>query len=288
MPTVKTPTALLLLLCILAASCSRTGAPVKSVELREALENFHQICRSELKIEAVVEVLENTLWIYVPIRQNIIETKASGNGISSSRESKSSPALNFLETKYAARRFLIDHDIALREAYPKDYGYSNNYSESFQKLQQGLLSAIHRAFHEVKENQLEIVVFTITDIVNGIESENILHLQDLKKAFSVAQELPQDEFLKRYVSSLRGDKDAVGSLRGEHLTPRPVPLSEFLAKQIENRINFKYQRSNFPPGDETETEILAQAKDTLKAYSFTDYDEIVLTDLRTGMEKRFK
>ena len=50
-------------------------------------------------------------------------------------------------------------------------------------------------------------------------------------------------------------------------------MPDFLAKQIINRINFKYQRSNFPPSLETEKEILTHLKACLESGKQSNFDD---------------
>jgi len=272
----------------LFGGCAPKPVAVETPDLASAQRKLQAICRDELKAPIVSSVIENTLFIYLPMREDIIEIKASGDGVSSSKTSSIKPSVNYLQIDYHESRFIIEYDIGTAESYAKDYGYTNAYSERFQTIQQGLLSAVNRSFYNVRDHKIDFVQFTVADINNGIESENIVYMDDLKKALSPLQTLPQDEFIKRYVSELHGNTKAINDLDGTHLSLHPISLPEFLAKQMMGRINFKYQRSNFPPGTNAQDEILAQVNETLRVYSFKDYSEIVLADLRTGNDMRLK
>ena len=212
----------------------------------------------------------------MPMKENIIEVKASTQFEEDTKTPQSKAVIRFLDGEFKDESFHIQYDIAPNKIYNKSYGYASSYSETYQKKQRHLFEAFSRAYME-SEPTPEFIVYTIADITNGVESENILYFKDLKEAMAVSQE----EYLKRAISELRGSPDIVGDDQGKHLHYREITMPDFLIKQIINRINFKYQRSSFPPTQDTLAEFKAVFKETFETYQFRDYQSVELNDLNT-------
>lgn len=255
------------------------------VTLSQAQEKFIKICKEEYNLEVVLKPLQNTLWIYLPLKERILDFKASEEGAKDPNESSEKVSIRFVDGSVKGNQLAIQYDIAPVKTYNKDPGYNVVYTEDYQKKQQGILTTIQRSFFEAAENTEEKVpeffVLVAADIEKGIELESIFYLEDLKRALAVVPSITQEEYSKRYVSELRGNKKIVGDTKGEHLNLEEMTLPEFLKRQIVNRISFRYQRSIFPPSSDAKAEITAIVAETLKAYNFSDVNALNLTDLNT-------
>ncbi len=97
--------------------------------------------------------------------------------------------------------------------------------------------------------------------------------------------IPHEEYTKRYLTEIRGSTSIVDDVSGEHLDYRRITMEEFLGKQLANRINFKYGRSDFPPSEDTVSEILNIVSTTVRLYEFEAFENIVLKDLDTDEQK---
>ncbi|HLF19084.1 MAG TPA: hypothetical protein VI749_09405 [Candidatus Omnitrophota bacterium] len=273
------------ILCALfVVSCAPSP---QNVSFSQANQTFLKYCQ-EYKYDCVLREAGNTLWIYLPLEQELVGIKASMEGPSSSNESNASFTVKYLESEFRERTFTIEYDIEKTFSYSKQFGYESAYTEKFQEIQNALLSIIKQSYFDVpKAEAPEFIYFVIADTKNGIETENLLYLDDFKRAMSTPPSFTQEEYAKRYISQLRGHQNIIADKTGAHLKVAPVTLGEFLAKQMVNRINFKYQRSMFPPSEDTKNEILEQVKETLNAYSFDGYENVVLKDLGKGGEYSF-
>ena len=124
----------------------------------------------------------------------------------------------------------------------------------------------------------DFFVIIEADITNGLEARVLINLEDLKRAY-VDQSF-HGEYAKRVISDQpTGNKNIIGDKEGNYIDYKDITWPEFLAKQMIFRINFKYQRSSFPPSDDTLMELLTIAADTVAAYDFTDFTSIKLEDL---------
>lgn len=283
--------------------------PSQGITIPQAVQKFRKICKEELHINPVIKQIQDTLWIYVPIKKDLLEFKASKNGPQNPNEAKTKISIRFLDTVFKDNGFYITYDIARIKTYARDYGYSSVYSDYYQNLHRGVFSAMQRSllgvgeisgdikFKDIKKQNTHkrlintyiktdipplFIVVVIADIKTGIELESMFYFNDLKRAYSITANISGAEYMKRYISDLRGNINIIGDEKGKHLNYRQITMGEFLAKQIANRIRFKYERSQFPPSANTKKEILQIVKTTVNIYKFTKFQTVTLKDLKTN------
>jgi len=288
---------------VLACGCFNTVP--SPITLKEAHQKFKNILKEETGLEVQLFPLDDTLWIYIPTEKELFKLAANKEGARSSDQAVHAQEILFLDGTFEDGRFKLSYDIAGRKKYAKDPGYASQYTDDFQRTQRSVLSALPRAYSAVEQvpGQREFLdgerqsrrerfvkahlktdkaptftVIVIADIVNGIESKLIAHMKDIRRGNTDGSFL--EEYNKRLVySDPRGGMDIIGDRTGEHLEVKEITLPEFLFEQILYRIKFKYQRSAFPPGEDTEDEIMKLVNETVQAYSFDDYTAVKLTNL---------
>lgn len=280
-------------LLLFAALCGCVRPPAAVTDRKAAYQKFRDICDEELQsaqlrpdgrpIVPALFPLEDTLYIYVPISFDLLAMKAD------TQPQPPSPAnaekkrqLNFFETTFANQTITIHFDISLTPQYQKSPGYVSSYSDEFSKLHNSLLTAIDRSFGDLNEDQPPpvFVVLYIVHVHDGVGVKNTFHYSDLKQYLQ--QTLPQEEYVKRYMTEMIGDRQFIENATGRNLNFRNITWPEFIAQQITYRANFKYTRSSFPPTDSDINEILAIVNDTVHAYDFGDFEAVRLKNLATG------
>lgn len=278
-------------LCLLvcAAGCGRVADnPTPSPS--QAHQEMVRILKEENGLEPVTRAFDHTLWIYLPVENELLQLKAGQKGAQSSAESVVKPAVNFLDGSFGDGSFQITYDIAPEKSYPKSYGYDSTFSEQYQQDQRNILSAVYRAFGHFQESAAggaalegapDFFVIVIADIVNGLESRTIFYLTDLRRAYT--DPTFYEEYMRRIISEQpTGGQEIIGDKQGQHVGFKDLTWGEFLIKQMVYRITFKYQQSAFPPSDDARREILTAAADTVAAYRFTDFRSLKLHDLGEG------
>jgi hypothetical protein len=269
---------------VVLVACAEGSLPIP---LSKANKTFLAYCQ-EYKYDCTLRQTGNTLWIYLPVEFNIVGIKATMEGPSSSKKSIPSFTVKYLEAEFRDRVFAIEYDIEKTYAYDKQYGYQSIYTDKFQEVQNAVLSIIKQTYFDVpKQEAPEFIYLVIADIISGIKAENLLYFDDYKRAMSLPSSFTQEEYAMRYISQFVGDQSIIGDKKGKHLDYAPITFPVFLAKQMVNRINFKYQRSSFPPSEDTNNEVLQLVKETLNAYAFKSYELVVLKDLRKGEDYSF-
>jgi len=189
------------------------------------------------------------------------------------------------------------------------------YTDAFTKNRQALLTALARAYgdvesHEGKAGMYERIagdvdydgeeknlkhkklvqgyvptakvpdfyVIVLADIVTGLEVRTYIYLKDLLRGMTDLSF--SEEYTRRLITDdPTGQTSIINDKTGRHLKTFDLTWPEFLTKQIVTRIKFKYAQSDFPPSDDTESEILKITAQTLNGYSFDEFSNVELTDL---------
>jgi len=275
---------LILFSLCLAAGCSKKQ--IQSLEPGDGEVKLAQILTEENELNIVLKVFEQTIWIYVPIEDELFKLKLDHQGAKVSNESLEVPHINYVETSFNDRSFSLEYDIQMRRKYVKTYGYTNTFTEDVSKIQQNILSAVSRSYFDMEEKDRPVfVAFVIANIVTGIEMQIMFALEDLKRAY--ADPGFQEEYTQRIVSDTPvGMKSILADKEGNHVAFHDITWEEFLAKQMNFRIRKKYEQSAFHPSADTQHEILSQVKRTIDAYRFDGFDSIILNNLVDGTEKK--
>ncbi len=297
--------------CLLCG-CKMAAPPI--TKLSDANKKFIAITKEDTGITPLLKEVNNTLWIYLPTEKSIINVKASGQKVSSSNKSTESITVKYIDAYFKGDAFHIEYDIARDKKYDQNYGYTSAYSEEYQKKQRALLYNLQRAYGDMETvpgdvsfkdagkkashkglvnayvktaDAPDFFIFVVADIKNGIEAQTTIYSKDISKILSPVIQLPAEEATTRYLVDIHGDKGIINDKEGTHLDYKSLTLGDFLAKQIINRINFKYTRSSFPPSDIASDEILKAVAKSISLYSFNDFTEVILSDLRAGTTTHF-
>ncbi len=273
----------------LFASCTKKeeAAPIS---ITAAQKKFETKCREEFELQVITRMVGQTLYIYLPIDKPIFDYEAQKENNQSMAEdpAKQKFSVQFLDVNLTAGKFNIEYDIIDKKKSSKeDYGYNSAYTESYSKTQNNLFTAITDTFFSAKpdpkEQEPRFVVIIVTDIKKGIETRSTFYLEDFKRYMS--GDLPYDEYMKRFLADTKGGQSFIGDEIGSHIDYKDITMGEFLSTQLTNRIQFKFQRSDFPPNPDFDDAIIAIVADTTRYYQFNEFAEIRLNNLR--LNKKF-
>ncbi len=268
---------------ILPAMGGCSKPPTPPVTLTQAHEKFLKLLDEEYELDVVTRALNNTMWIYLPMEEDLFNFKASQEGAKYATEATKTHAVNFVDGQFEDHVFKIQFDITPSKKYAKTFGYSTGYSKPYSAKQRKILTALSRSYFEVEENSRDnkvpdFFVMVIADITKGIETKMLFHFKDLKRG--MLDPSFYEEYTRRIVvEDTTGHTDIIGDRAGKHLDFEEITWPLFLTKQILYRIRVKYQRSNFPPSENTAEELLKIAAKTLEAYDFTDFRSVELHNL---------
>jgi hypothetical protein len=271
-------------------ACSKP-APVVGPSLQEAHRIYRNACQ-EFNPPAAVTFLNNTIWTYIPSEEPILELRASPGIPAPEIKGEPGQSLLYKKVSFTGGVIHVDYDINATRGYHEDPGYNNTYAESYIIKNQAWADALRRAYFEMGEgNEDKVPDFFVTvavDVKRGVAIKTISSFSDLKGIHAPNPTLSQSEYVKRTVSEIFGNTDLIGDMTGTNLKKEEIQWPEFLAEQVENRLGFKYQQSDFKPSGDDHKEILSAVAETLRAYDYQNVSSIELRDLASGELTTYK
>jgi len=257
------------------AGCYKVTPPVTT--LSEANQKLVQLFEEELKQNAVITPLTNTLYIYVPIEFDIFVYQAARSASVNERQASFKKTVSFLDVQYLDQQFMIEYDIQVLKSYPQSKGYASSYTEQFTRLHNNILTSISRSYGDLLKDSAEapkdFIVLILADIRNGIGIRNTFSYQDLK--LGVGQAIGQDEYAQRYMTEMFGDLRMKNDKWGQSIDYKDLAWPEFVAKEIQYRINYNYGRTVYPLDKPDEDVLKELALEAISAYDFKDYKTIL-------------
>lgn len=269
------------------SGCAAPTPPPPPASVQEADRKFIQLVSEEMDMTTILRRVGKTLWIYAPLRTPLFTVSAADEPAGKSTKATDGPTINYLDARFADGSFEIVYDIGNIKRYAVSYGYQNGYSEDFNIKQRGLIQAVSNTYLDLPpEEKPDFFVLVLADITNGVAAKIMVYRPDLERLMTMALGFPQEEFVKRYVNDIYGDKGLIGDADGESVAYEDIRLPDFLAKQMETRIKFKFQYSSFNPNGSFD-EILDEIRQTVDNYQFEDYTAVRFENLASGDTREF-
>jgi hypothetical protein len=275
---------------VMISGCGKPE-PKPKYTITEAHQKFEEKCLKDFNLHVRIKQVGRTVWIYLPTKDPIFDYEVQKE---KKHDSKETPkyVVNFSDGKYVNEVFTFEYDIVnKKKAKEESAGFNSSYTDAYIKNQNNLFTTIYEVFLNAKPegNETDPLFFVviIADIKKGIETRLTFYLEDFIRAWS--GDIPNDEYMKRVLSDQKGSSAIVGDETGSHLKYSDMTLGEFLAKQVLNRINYKFQYSDFTPQETNVDEtIIGLVADTLRYYKFAEYTNIRMNNLRTNKKYLFE
>lgn len=298
-----------IVLVLSASGCGDKPAVSHRVTQSEAEKKFLKICRDDNKLPVQLFNAENTIWIYLPMEEELIDyhgTKKNDDARAKKQFMISTFEGDYKETQY---RFLLDITDGIKTS--KDPGYKSDATEAFIKNRLTIYGALEafleinelpgdrqfvdKARDEKRQDMLEnyipktkgpeFIAIVIANTKKGLAYKTVLNLNDYKQYRS--EVLTSDEYNLREISELYGDQALINDTQGTSLEIKPIAWSWFFIEQIKNRVNFRFLRSDFPPDKDIIIEIASIIADTFRYYEYADYSGVLIKDLRDKTSYNF-
>lgn len=279
----------------------------------DAEKKFLKICREDNKLPVQLFNAKNTYWIYLPMEEDLIDY--SGSMKNDALKSKRQFNISTFEGEYKNNDYQFVMDIADGIKTSKDPGYKSDATEAFIKNRLSIYGAIAEAFFDIgevhgnthfedkarddvrqkmvdnyipkTEEAPEFIGVVIANIKKGIAYKTVLNLNDYK--FYRSEVITPEEYNLREISELYGDVKLINDMEGKSIDTKPVEWSWFFIEQVKNRVNFKFTRSDFPPGANQDIiiEIASIIADTFRFYQYADYTNVMIKNLRDNTTYNF-
>lgn len=125
----------------------------------------------------------------------------------------------------------------------KDFGIKEDkiFDDEMSDKSRNILTAIGRVLIS-SDKPPEFYALLVSDTNLGLDYTIIGNVLDMKKSFSGA--VPWTEANQRYVIKFKRTSEAIGDITGRHLEAYDVTLQDFLAEQMAQRINVRFQQED--------------------------------------------
>ncbi len=261
--------------------------------LSEAQKNFEKKCREDFDLQVVTRTVGQTIYAYLPTDKPMFDYEAQKENTETAQAKTPKFSVQYADGEFKGNAFNFEYDIIKKTKSSKeDYGYNTAYTDAYIKMQNNLFTAMAETFADVplenpapKEAVLKFFVVVITDIKKGMETRSTIYWLDFKRY--MAGDLPYDEYMKRFLSDVKGGQSMIGDETGSHIDYKDIRIEDFLTKQIINRIHFKFERSDFQPPDDYDSTIADIVADTTRYYKFTAFEALRLENLRSNKKLLF-
>lgn len=267
------------------AGCAKTNpAPLTR---QEADKKFLELIQKDYELPHVSAARAgSTLWIYSPGERDIFAYRGAGKAKdeNAGNADKKRFSVLYVESTFKDRTLAIDYDIIATTKTTPGTGISSSYTDDFNGEYRSITTALIASYADAQDPPV-FVTMVIADIATGTEIAYTFCLEDMRK-YQTGY-LPPEEFMQRSLVASRGDEAIVQDMTGRHLEYTAMTWPEFLRRQINNRITFKFQTSDFTPDEVRAIEIARIAGETFRLYDFKDVDRVTLSDIRAGTSAEY-
>jgi hypothetical protein len=261
----------LLWLCLLLGCAVPPESTYSTDNLSQSLE---RILREEYHIPIVSKLSGQTLWIYLPIEDEIFIESDKPREYVKLFEIKSA------EGNLQGGILSVDYDVReIPESRERqDKKFNPEVSDKINKV----LRAIRRVLFSLKrgEDDPKFFVIAASDIKNGIDIIYTTYIDDLRKAFYGI--ISWTEYQHRNVEDIKFSPGAIGDKEGRHIEFRDINFMEFVVRQIQQRVYSKFNRPQVKKGVDIDKEVLKTVRKMLEIYKVEDFLLVSLKNLYTG------
>ncbi|HRZ14690.1 MAG TPA: hypothetical protein P5110_04180 [Candidatus Omnitrophota bacterium] len=257
------------LLALAVSGCSSSPTPTFTKATVE--EAVPRLLKNEYKQDATAKLVGATLWVYVPVEDMFERPKAP--------------------EKYSTK-FLIEKNASVVEAHTLQSQFQIKAIPEKEKEQEWVIrrqvseqignawKVIRRvifSMHPAERDAIKFLMLVIADIKNGIEIKEMFYYLDLKKvSYSM---ISIQEYQHRIVQDSGVVLGALKDRKGKHLRYREILMPEFISRQIEYRINLKFQKPEVEQNADIDKEVRKIVVETLRIYGIRDITDVQIENL---------
>lgn len=261
----------LLVIVTLFSGCSSSTSPTYDrVNIEKSVED---IALSEYQIHVKATLTGRTLWIYMPVEE-LLDKREKPEKYKEYFEIQDATA-DFqeatLKVEYAIKSIPETEKI-------QEYTYHKDTAEKIRKMWRVLRRVIF-SMERSKDHGPQFFCLVTADIKNGFVVKQLFFHLDLKKL--MYELISWTEYQHRIVEDAKISKEVIGDTTGASIPYRDITMKEFIALQIQNRIEAKFQKSEPGKNADIDKEVLKILTSTVKNYNFNDFSEVELFNTLT-------
>ena len=222
-----------------------------------------KIAQDEYKIHLTSKLAGQTLWIYLPLGEDLF--------VDSDKPQESISRFDFKHAEGILRKKTLNFVYDIREIPETKESQNKKFNPKAGEKINKVLRCVRRVIFSLKrqKNGPQFFVVVATDTKNGFELIDTTYIDDLKKV--LYEMISWIEYQYRTVEDLKLAPEAIGDLTGKHLEFYDVDFERFLIEQIKQRLRVKFNRSELPKGVDIEKEVLKSIRNVFEIYNFDDF-----------------
>ncbi|MFH1199072.1 MAG: hypothetical protein V1650_02785 [Candidatus Omnitrophota bacterium] len=260
---------------LLLSGCSSSTSPTYLKE--NIAQTIQDICKNEYKLNVKARLVGSTIWVYLPVEEIFGENK---------KKKKPQKSIEKFQIEANGSRF---HEEAFQVEYiikavpEKEKIQQFDYNEATAEKINNTWKVLRRVLFSMDskdKNAPKFCYLVVGDIKNGYDLEQVFFEPDLKKVSYGF--ISFDEFQHRAIQNTNMSKEIIGDKEGAHLAYKDLSMGDFLAMQIQNRINLKFGKPEVGKNANIDKEVLKIIVYTLKLYNFKDFSFVDLYNLLTN------
>jgi hypothetical protein len=259
---------LILIIVLLICGCSSSLSPTYiQANIDQSIEN---ICKKEYKLDVKVKLIGSTLWVYLPVEDLFVKNDKPEKVVEKfDTFIQNMPDERSLKFAYLVKP-IPDRESMQQLKYNKSVLDKSN--DAWKALRRVIFS-----LDRSKTSEPKFYYLVIADIKNGEVLTEINYYLDLKK---VSYEyISWNEYQHRTL--VKRGKIPSGDKEGKSIYYRDITMKEFIADQIVNRLDLKFQKPEVDKNVDIDKEVRKVIAHTLEIYGFKDFDTAELNNLLT-------
>ena len=258
-------------LIFLIFGCSGPQGP--SYSIKNLSESLSKICKNEYNIPIVSRLQGQTLWVYIPLEEELFIESDKPQEYTKKFEVKS------IDGSLEDGSINLDYDI--REIPEAKESQNKKFNPQAMDKINKILRSLRRVIFSLKPDEYgpKFFIIAAADIKNGIELIEITYIDDFKRAFYGI--ISWSEYQQRSLQDIKVSFEAIGDFKGRHIKFQDIDFKEFLVEQIRQRIRQKFNRAEVEKGADIDKEVLKSIKKVLEIYKFQDFLVLDLRNLLT-------
>jgi hypothetical protein len=249
---------------------SSTGPSYLNEDTDEAIRD---ICKKEYNFDVVTNLSGNTLWVYIPLEDIIKQAK---------KPVKSFERFVIEQNNNAFEGGVLKTEYLIKPIPEKEKWQQVEYDKDASKKISGVYRVILRVLfssQQPKKGAVQFIVIVTADIKNGFIMKEVFYYLDFKKmAYNF---ISYTEFQHRALEDVQVAPEFIGDKEGKNLKFKEVTFEEFIAGQIQNRIQLKFNKPEVPKNADIDKEVLKAVISTFRIYDFRDFTNVEVYNAAT-------
>lgn len=253
------------------AGCFENKTRTYSISLLES--SISSILQQEYEVPAVVKRVGGSLWIYLPLPVLFEKSDKPEDIVQNFAILRNDKSLS-------DGKLTLDYSIRKTGPNKKQQDMRMN-RESAETINHAWEAVRRVLFSMDRKEAAEISFLTIVagDIKMGLEISQTFYCEDIKKV--TYRYISPGEYQRRASFGSSISPEIIGDTQGNHVDFRDIRMDDFIADQIQYRINLKFQETGISPEADIDKEIEKIVFNTVGIYGFPVFSSVELNNLET-------